>query len=168
MFQCKSTNEPGFKGRATGVVLNVGAPYAGRVAEVFPNEFELIETGRPLLKIIDDGALLGHVFLPGAFYGRVRNGQTVTVWIEETAGRKSPAVAQEKTPAGRASFVPGIAASPADGVFLRVAPLIDAASGYFSAQIKIANSARRFHAGTDAWLKPADLPERPSGERHGK
>jgi len=123
------------------------APYAGRVAEVFPNEYEQIEPGRPLLRIIDDRMLLGHVFLPGAHFDRVRENMPVTIWVE-----KSPA--PEET-AGE--ILPGIRATAIPGTLVRVAPLIDAASGYFAAGVRIDNTAGRLKAGATAWLRPADL-----------
>lgn len=134
---------------------HVGAPYAGRVADVFLNEHELVEPGRPLLRIIDDSVLLGHVFLPAAIYTRIHNGLKIPVRIER-AGK----------PAAEGGDSKGVVAGVlAEGEFCRISPVIDPASGFFEAYVQIDNAAGDFRAGMDAWIRAEDLSE---GASHGE
>lgn len=106
---------------------HVRAPYAGRVAEVFINEHELVEAGRPLVKIIEDSTLLGHIFLPGRFYTRIKLGQPVPLEFPE-------------------------AGLTTTGEIARIAPAIDPASGMFEAYLKIDNRAGRLRSGLTGWV----------------
>lgn len=136
---------------------HVAAPYAGRVAGVFPNEQELVEPGRPLLRIIDDSVLLGHVFLPGALYSRIRDGIKIPLWIER--GEVAPAATS--SPAAKAAeeteVIARIPAVRTSGTFCRISPVIDPASGLFEAYVQIDNSRGEFRAGMEAWLRAEDL-----------
>ena len=62
----------------------VKAPFAGRVARVLAREHEWVETGDPLMQIVDDSVLLAKFLLPSAQYGQVKPGDKVAVSIEET------------------------------------------------------------------------------------
>lgn len=124
---------------------HVAAPYAGRIAAVAVNEFELVEPGKPLLRIIDDGVLLGHVYLPGVLYPLAQNDRRIPVRI--VRGRSATADPARQLP--EEEIVPG--------TFCRVSPVIDPASGMFEAYVQIDNAGGRFRAGMEAWLKAEDL-----------
>ena len=62
---------------------NVTAPYKGRVENVLANEGEMVEPGRPLIRIIDDSVLLAKFLVPSASVTRITPGMGVTVQVNE-------------------------------------------------------------------------------------
>lgn len=142
---------------------HVIAPYGGRVADVFLNEHELVEPGRPLLRIIDDTVLLGHVFLSGDVYNDMKNGGKIPVYIGRDGIRPflSGQAAQRD---GATGLTTDQAAGQTTGEFCRISPVIDPASGAFEAYVQIDNAAGHFRAGMEAWLRAVDLPGRAAHE----
>ncbi|MBI5522291.1 MAG: efflux RND transporter periplasmic adaptor subunit [Desulfarculus sp.] len=68
-----------------GVTLcRVVAPYAGRVEKLFVNEHELVDEGRPLVKIVDDSVLRARIILPSDLFGSLKVGQPMNILIKET------------------------------------------------------------------------------------
>lgn len=128
---------------------HVVAPYAGRIADVVVNEYELVEPGKPFMRIIDDATLLGHVYLPGVLYPLAENGRSVPVRI--VRGRSASATT------GAEAARPLPVEETVQGTFCRVSPVIDPASGMFEAYVQIDNAGGRFRAGMEAWLKAEDL-----------
>lgn len=59
------------------------APYPGRVEKLFVNEHELVEEGRPLLKIVDDSVLRARIILPSDLFGSLKVGQPMNILIKE-------------------------------------------------------------------------------------
>jgi len=65
----------------------VRAPWAGRVAEQKAREQQFVQSGQPLLEILDDSTLELEVLVPSSWLVWLRAGQRVRVQIDET--RKS-------------------------------------------------------------------------------
>jgi RND family efflux transporter MFP subunit len=65
-------------------VCRIVAPYAGRVEKVFVNEHELVDEGRPLIKIVDDSVLRARIILPSDLFGSLKIGQPMGIMIKET------------------------------------------------------------------------------------
>ncbi|MFH1036267.1 MAG: efflux RND transporter periplasmic adaptor subunit [Pseudomonadota bacterium] len=62
----------------------ITAPYGGRVEKLFVNEHELVDEGRPLLKIVDDSVLRARIILPSDLFGSLKIGQPLNILIKET------------------------------------------------------------------------------------
>jgi RND family efflux transporter MFP subunit len=60
------------------------APYGGRVEKLFVNEHELVDEGRPLIKIVDDSVLRARIILPSDLFGSLKVGQPMSILIKET------------------------------------------------------------------------------------
>jgi multidrug resistance efflux pump len=62
----------------------VRAPYAGRVARVIVQAYELVQRGTPVMEVVDDGLLLAKFLLPSALFRSVQIGQEVSLTVSET------------------------------------------------------------------------------------
>jgi multidrug resistance efflux pump len=62
----------------------IRAPYAGRVARVIVQPYELVQRGTPVMEVVDDGVLLAKFLLPSALFQSVQIGQEVSLTVSET------------------------------------------------------------------------------------
>ncbi len=111
------------------------APFDGKVAGVYTRESELIEAGVPVIKVIDDSTLLGHIVLPGYLYSKIKDGMNVRL-RSGSGGQKVSAV------------------------FTRIAPAINPSSGMFEAYLQIPNNNGVLKAGENSWLAVEELDAR--------
>ncbi|MBT8420643.1 MAG: efflux RND transporter periplasmic adaptor subunit [Gammaproteobacteria bacterium] len=73
--------------RAQSVVLSkctIRAPFPGRVVEVKAREHQFVQTGQPLLEILDDSAIEIDFIVPSHWLAWLKVGQTFSVTINET------------------------------------------------------------------------------------
>lgn len=103
------------------------APYAGRIVKVKKNEFEHIESGEPLLQIIDDNTLLAHFLLPVKDFPQIRVGTEISFTV--------PLLNQEFS-----------------GKISQISAILDAASSTFEVAADIDNNSGLLRAGMSGWL----------------
>jgi len=60
------------------------APYDGKVDNVFVEEHELVQQGKPLIEIIDDAFLIGKVLVPSSMLSRLALDKEVKIKIRDT------------------------------------------------------------------------------------
>lgn len=60
---------------------SIVAPFDGRVVEVFVNEHELVEKGRPLLSLIDDSRLTAKFLFPEEKFDQVKIGDVLDLRV---------------------------------------------------------------------------------------
>lgn len=65
----------------------VVAPYDGRVVSVQVNEHESVQTGRPLIEIVDDRVLLAQFLVPSTRLSDIRLGEEIRMEVVETGGK---------------------------------------------------------------------------------
>jgi RND family efflux transporter MFP subunit len=76
--------------RATVGKCSIRAPFAGRVARLEAAPFEYVVPGKPLLEIIDTGALEVKLIVPSRWLSKVKVGTAFTVHVDDL-GKAYPA-----------------------------------------------------------------------------
>ncbi len=109
----------------------ITAPFAGRVAEVYVNEHELVSRGTRLLSIVDDSSLLVKFLLSESAFGTVATGERLLVSV--------PSLGLEK-----------------EAVISHIAAVMDPASRTFDVWAGVDNADGRLRAGMIASIVPAE------------
>lgn len=103
-------------------VCRIAAPYGGRVEKLFVNEHELVDEGRPLIKIVDDSVLRARIILPSDLFGSLKIGQPMPILIKETGKEVTAKVSH-------------------------ISAVMDPASGTFEVYAEVANSDGTLRSG---------------------
>ena len=110
------------------------APYDGQVTNVFVEEYELVQQGKPLMEIINDTSILGKMLIPSYYFNKIFNGQKLTIMVRD-------------------------ANTVVEGKILRIDSAIDPASGMFRVDVEINNQDRKLRAGMIG-LTQIKMPQR--------
>lgn len=62
----------------------IRAPFSGRVVELFVEEHELVEMGRPLLRVVNDSTLLAQFLLEEKMFGQIKTGIAIKILVTAT------------------------------------------------------------------------------------
>lgn len=100
----------------------IRGPFDGKVVNLFVEEFELIQEGKPLIEILNDDSLIGQVLVPARLLSQLIIDRPVKVQIQETN-------------------------SIVDGKILRIEPVIDPASSLIKIDIVVDNRAQKLRSG---------------------
>lgn len=96
---------------------SIRAPYEGHVVKVAMKEFELAQTGKELLTLVDDSYLYAKFLVPSHYLQCLQTGMTLEIFLREKG---------EKV----------------EAVLTRIAPVIDPASSTVLAEARIDNTKR--------------------------
>jgi RND family efflux transporter MFP subunit len=100
----------------------ITAPYDGKVVNVFVEEFELIQEGKPLIEIVNDDFLIGQVLAPSKLVPILNVNNPVKIEVTDTA-------------------------TVEEGKILRLDPVIDPASSLLKVDIIVDNRSQRLRSG---------------------
>ncbi len=110
------------------------APFNGRVGELFVDEHEWVEIGRPLIRLVNDSSLLAQFLLDEEWFDQVETG--IKVRISVTATRQV-----------------------IEGTIKYIAAEVDPASATFEVRAEVDNSSGRLRTGMNASLDRSALIE---------
>jgi multidrug efflux system membrane fusion protein len=110
----------------------VTAPFKGRVEKVLVNQSELVERGRPLIQVIDDGVLRAKFLAPSVAVQAVKPGMTVGIDVNELGRRVT----------GRVTHVSAV---------------LDPASGTFEVYAEVDNPTGAIKSGMTGQVDPSSL-----------
>ncbi len=105
------------------------APYNGRVEKLFVHEHELVEPGRPLVKVVDDSVLRARVILPANLFNSFKIGQAIHIQVKE-------------------------ASAEVKGVVSHISAVLDPASATFEVYAEVANPRTDLRSGMTGRLLP--------------
>ncbi len=105
----------------------VCAPFDGRVVGLAVEEHELVEVGRPLLRVVNDTTLLALFLLPEAIFAQVKTGIPVKIYVTST---------QEEI----------------EGIIKYISAEVDPASATFEVRAEVDNRAGHLRTGMNARL----------------
>ena len=98
------------------------APYDGKVTNVYVEEHELVQQGKPLIEVINDTILIGRMLVPSYLFDKVSPDETLTISVRD-------------------------ANAIVTGKISRIDSAIDPASGMFKVDIEIDNRDRKLRSG---------------------
>ena len=65
-------------------LTKITAPYPGIVKKVLVREYEWVDKGKPVIEVVNDKVLQANVLMPSTLFGKVRQGQEVSISVVET------------------------------------------------------------------------------------
>lgn len=101
---------------------SIKAPYDGRVVKISMKEYELAQTGKEILTLVDDAVLYGKFLVPSQYMSCLQIGAPVDIYLRETG-------------------------SKVEAVLSRISPVIDPASSTILVEAKIDNQNHELNAG---------------------
>ncbi len=97
----------------------ITAPFSGRVVAVRVHEHELVQSGQPLLEILDDGELELKLVIPSNWLSWIRPDRTFTLRMDETGANHSAKVSKigaRIDPVSQTLKVTGVFTEPPPGL----------------------------------------------------
>jgi membrane fusion protein, multidrug efflux system len=62
------------------------APYHGHIDDILVSTFESIQSGQPVVEIVNDKTLLAKLLVPSYYFDKIKLGQTLTISLKEVEG----------------------------------------------------------------------------------
>lgn len=100
----------------------IDVPYPGYVSTLLVNDFETPQVGQPLIEVFDARVLLGKMLFDSPYIEKLFVGQKITIEVREIN-------------------------ETLEGTIVRIAPVIDPASGKFKVEAEVPNKNRRLKPG---------------------
>lgn len=100
----------------------IDVPYPGYVSTLLVNDFETPQVGQPLIEVFDARVLLGKMLFDSPYIEKLYVGQKINIEVKEIN-------------------------ETLEGTIVRIAPVIDPASGKFKVEAEVPNKNRRLKPG---------------------